>query len=1287
MGVLCAILGLPLTGQNRTITNVPELPRQVVTSLLQDEEGYLWIGTRSGLFRYDGYEALHFVADHTDSTALINNTISSITQGPQGNIWVTTESGVSIYDPRTKRFRSYFHRHYVRQITFDETGRAWGVVGTLGLLHLATGLNAVPPEDAIAPIDVDVLGLGTSRTVSIAFDSVANEVILTGNSRATFDRKNLQLLALEPLHDATSPEALPGVSGTVLARSTDGKQHEWVATDAGLYYRNQTDTDNRFVPYRPDHEYFENNQITSLLTDRQGCLWVGSLRGVARIAGGPDRFRHHMVDDAGYQPEYSKILHLESALAQGRIWITTENSGLYAYHPPTDAYEHVELPATIDEREIYSVRDADTALWLSADNSIIEIGLGRERTQPASPREWARFGSYAIPLLEVRPGEWWIGTWSNGLHRVVTQDAGEGLPVFDSLTPHFGDDPVFTLLKDRQDRVWIGTRGAGVKRVRLTGGPVETFNKGNGSGLKVNGILHLYEDRSGSIWAATRGGGVARFDEHRQRFESFGLEDGLPDLTVCSIGETGDGELWLSTSNGLAHYLPDEMVPFWEYSNNDLFVNQDFSYQSVANDENGHLYFGSLVGFAEVVPKSGPRPPAEVQVRLTDFRVMGADGMTEDRDTGLDAATDFPSELSHRENSFTVTVTSLNLSAADRVRYAYRITGLEQEWNIGRPGEREIVYHKLPAGSYTLEVTNSDADGYWNEYPARFSFRVGAHPLLTSTALAIYGLLILTLLMGGWLVRANWVRLRRKLARNRATIRRQNRQMIYLSDISHEMRNRLTLILGPLERVMQGKEVDQVAVQRIYQNALRLKQLSDRVMKMRRTEDGGFQLRVKPHVLAPFLDGVYDRVHDLALIRGVELRKHFPAGRAEAFFDANVLEIILLNLLNNAIKYTPEGGSVKMQVGYPPDSTSELQITVRDTGIGIAKEELQQIFERFYRSETVDGSAIEGTGIGLELVARLVNLHHGTIHLQSEEGSFTEVKLLLPVGEEFYRSIGHLAAISPTDALVGDTGGVEAESRGTILVVEDNDGIRELIRDTLQPAFAILEAADGRQGLAIAVDRKPDLILSDLQMPEMDGLELLAHVRADPELTHVPFLILTGRYSEHLKLEALRAGVTDIIEKPFSGELLMWRMKSLFAERKRLEQATDDRPRVYTIEPTNPDELLSADEQFLQQLNQLMEEHHASGSLNVEFLATELAMSRPTLYRYMERLLQEAPANFIKRYRLKKAALLLQQRKFQVSEVAYMTGFSNPKYFSKCFQKEYGSTPTQYVTEMSLVNG
>ncbi|MCP9236685.1 hybrid sensor histidine kinase/response regulator transcription factor [Lewinella sp. JB7] len=1280
LSLLGGILLAAARAQLPQITVVPGLPRQVVTSLLQDRDGYLWIGTRSGLFRYDGYEAVHFVADQTDSSALLNNTISSINEGPGGHIWVTTESGLSIYDPARRDFRSFFHRNYVPEVTFDETGRAWAVIGTRGLLHFHGDPVTGNLGDSLAPIDVSVLGLGTARTVDVAFDSLTNTVVLTGQGRAVFDRNALELLSLQSGTLTAAVPSPPGLKGPVLARATDRRGTEWVSTPEGLFFRTEDQARHSdFVPFRPGHEYFENNQITSLLTDRSGCLWVGSLRGIARIAGGPPRFRHHMIDHVHYQPEYSKISTLDYARQSERLWITTENSGVFTFRPASNTYEHVDLPAWIDEPLINSLELTDSTLWVSFDNSVLSFSLANGRVMTDAVRERSRQGSFAIPLLEVAPHEWWIGTWQHGLHRSVYPPDRPGMPVFDSVAPRLGQDPVYALLKDSRDRVWVGTRGGGIQRVQLPDGPVVVFNKGNDSGLRVNGILHLYEDGHGTVWAATRGGGVARFDEAEQRFRSFGLEEGLPDLTVCSIGETATGQLWVSTSNGLARYHPEGLLPFWGYHDEELFVNQDFSYQSVARDGRGHLYFGSLVGMTEVVPTPDPAPPSDAQVRLTAFRTLG------DADEYADVRSRFPDELAHDENSFTLSVTSLNLTAPDRVRYAYRLAGLEERWNIGQPGERTIAYHEVPAGEYTLEIRNSDADGYWSEHPARFSFRVLAHPLLSRTALMVYGLLLLVLLVAGWLVRANWMRLRRKVARHRATIRRQNRQMIYLSDISHEMRNRLTLILGPLERVMQGQEVDQLAVQRIYQNALRLKQLSDRVMKLRRTEDGGFQLFVRSHALQPFLESVFDRVHDLALIRGIDLQRQFTNTRADVYFDSNVLEIILLNLLNNAIKYTPEGGVVELNVSLLTDSAPALQVVVRDTGIGIAKEELQQIFERFYRSEGTRRGEVEGTGIGLELVARLVNLHHGTIHLESEEGRFTEVKLVLPAGREFYESIGHLTSVSPTETLVSPPVPVAGEVRGTVLVVEDNAGIRELIRDTLQPVFHVLEAADGQQGLEMVTQNTPDLILSDLHMPELNGLELLRHVRARPASRSTPFLLLTGRYSESMKLDALQAGVNDIMEKPFSGELLTWRIKSLIAERNRLTQQLEDQPRVYRIEPSDqPDDMLSADEQFLQRLNYLMEEHFASSELNVEFLAAELAMSRPTLYRHMERLLQEAPANFIKRYRLKKSALLLQQCKFQVSEVAYMTGFSNPKYFSKCFHKEFGSTPSQYVKGLSV---
>ncbi|NJB86057.1 signal transduction histidine kinase/ligand-binding sensor domain-containing protein/DNA-binding response OmpR family regulator [Lewinella marina] len=1281
LGAVAAILTVTLAAQpTATITAVPELPKQVVTALHQDQQGYLWVGTRSGLFRYDGYEAVHYVADQTDSTALINNTISSIAEGPRGRIWVTTESGISLFDPLTGVFRSFFHRNYVRKVSFDERGRAWAVIGTLGLLHFPGDAPFDSLPEAVAPIDIGFLGFADPQSVSIGFDTLDDRVILTGNATATFDRESLQLLSRGGGGERQSPTPQRMEGAPVIAAVKGKSGEEWVATAQRLYHRGRG-SKAEFAAFRPGHEFFENNQLTALLADRQGCLWVGSLRGVGKITSPRGRFGHHMIAATPGGPESNQVTAIRSAGGGQPLWVTTNNGGLFAFNPAAGSFERQTFPGQLPTTTILGLRTADTALWVAASNAVVSLDLERGELLGDSLREWLRVGSYATSMVEVTDGEWWVGTWQDGLHRISAPGASASPPAFEQLTQELGRDPIFSMIRDRGNRIWIGTRGGGIKRVTLPAGPIVTYDKRRGSGLRSDGILQLYEDRNGVIWAATRGGGVARFDEENDRFLSYGRESGLPDLTVCSIGETGNGELWLSTSSGLAHHLPGELVPFWAYSSEDQFINREFSFQSVGTDGRGHLFFGNQVGITEV--SSGPTAEARAfnPVRLAGFRSIG------DPEEETEVLSHFPARLDHRHNGFEVAVTSLDLAAPDQIRFAYRIAGLEDDWNIGDPGIRTITYHQLPAGDYVLEVRNSDADGYWNDEPARFSFRVLSHPLLTQTALTVYAAVVLLLLVAGWLIWNNWMRLRRKLARNLATIRRQNRQMIYLSDISHEMRNRLTLILGPLERVMQGKEVDQVAVQRIYQNAVRLKQLSDRVMKMRRTEDGGFQLWVRAHAPGPFLESVFDRVHDLAQIRGIDLRRHFPEGTGEIYFDSNVLEIILLNLLNNAIKYTPEGGSVELKVGLSTEVAPKLLLSVRDSGIGIAREELQRIFDRFYRSEHANASSIEGTGIGLELVARLVNLHHGTIQLESEEGKFTEVSVALPVGRQFYASMGHLDGISPVESLVAAPTGSDREPLGTVLVVEDNAGIRELIRETLCESFQVLEAPNGQRGLELALEAQPDLILSDLHMPGLSGLELLTAVRGDARTGTTPFLILTGRTSVNLRLDALQAGVTDIIEKPFSGELLRWRIKSLVAERRKLAALTDDQPRVYTIEPSEPDDCLSADEQFLQRLNQLMEEHYASSDLSVEFLAAELSMSRPTLYRHMERLLQEAPANFIKRFRLKKAALLLQQRKFQVSEVAYMTGFNTPKYFSKCFQKEFGHTPSQYVAGLDQVAG
>ena len=1308
-----------------------QLPQQAINCIYQDSEGYLWVGTRSGLFRYDGFEVKHFVADLTDSTALVNNTVSGIIEDKTGNIWISTHSGLSVWKKREQQFLSSFNRHRVSGLCVDGDGILWGIVENHGVLRLESRQEVEDLDQYIHKTNVKNITLEGSYNLW-GVGPADSKYLFFGSRKGlwTMDKKTFVLRRSEipddliGLHLKNNRLWVARASGEIMELSLDSKSKEgfrinrsipspkaygritsffldyydnlWIATQQGLFY-GKIDIDGPFHSFEESGDFLNNNQVLTATTDHQGGIWLGTLKGVAVIKQQNAELEHRLVLSDDYFPINNHVISIYFGQQTQRLWLVVQNEGLFWYNPATDEFHKPELPADIPDQSLHLVQETKTELLLGFEDKVAGLPLSYFDQKIQASIDLKIEGVEVTPILEVAPGEWWAGSWRNGLQRFFEKNASDSLAFFRKIRQAIGEThPVYCLLKDHRNHLWIGTRGGGIYRADLETGVLDHYDKTNGSGLQSNGVLCILEDRQGRIWVGTRGGGLHRFLSDVNQFISFGLAEGLPDLTICDLEEMPNGDIWMSTEKGLARYLPGQDISFLAYDRRDGVFNTEFSYLAGTQDQEGNTYFGSQVGITILsgLDTLMTSPPAKVV--FTGFNILDDNKKNSAEKTSLSNLLNRKKiDLDHAQNSFSISFSSLDFQAPHKLRYAYQLVGYDPDWQYEQENNRIATYYDVPAGNYTFKLKGSNSDGIWISNQPELQINIRKHFLKSDIALTAYALISFLLLTAALILRRRWQKMAEKLEAEKALIRKQKRQMVFFSDISHEIRNRLTLILGPLEKVLEGKEIDQASVQRIYQNAQRLKRLSDRVMEVRKTESGQFRLQVSQQNVDVFMRSVHQEIADLTQVRGIQYQYAASLAPNPIFFDAHVLEIILLNLLNNAIKYTPEGGKVSVRIEYVFDKDHPqlpagncLKFAVKDNGIGIPKEDLEHIFKRFFRSKNNEPNVIAGTGIGLDLVARLINLHHGIIQVESEEGEYTEVQFTIPVDAPHYHQIEkgmqEKEESLSSSPVFSDNGEEKRMDGATILIVEDNWEVRELIRESLEEEFRVLEATDGSEGFEKAKSEKPDLILSDLVMPKMDGIGLLTQVRAHEELKHLPFLILTARYSEEQKMQALKSQVDDFLEKPFSGEMLRWRIKNLLQSRHLLKDKFGQ-DRAYILEPDTAGEYLSADEEFLQNLSLLMEEHLADSFLNVEFLASKLAMSRPTLYRHMERLLKDAPANFIKKYRLKKAALFLQENKLQISEVAYMTGFNNPKYFTKCFQKEFGCTPSEYVRSLTEV--
>ena len=1325
----------PACGQTQGQYLVSEenwLPNRTIHCIFQDSEGFLWVGTGSGLYRYDGYEVKHFATHPKKTNTLFTNRVTNLGQDARGRLVVSLESGLSLFDQRKQSFTT-LSRDIERfgQFRLTDRGDAW-IKAESSRLYRFSGTDSLAKNDQTLQLGIerfpefadqvgeifDFTGWGKrdlligSEKGLFRFDPVAQRVYalqfnysitvlkILENGRILIGTQNSGIFEITIDHDKASivqqyqlgDGKVPG--GNRITSISEGPHGEVLASTRLAYYL--ADNRDHWLDFRlpaEATELLEDNNIETTYIDRAGVMWIGTLRGLLKVRSAPLVAERIRVETSEHLPLNQQVNFVFKE-NERRYWLKMTRGDVFVYDPLAKKFAWVNLPpdkvARFNKSEKGYLQVYGTTHVFRLDS--FSLPPKTTEVMTSSQLSWS---------VEIRPGEWWFGRNRYGL--IGFSDTGKQLygPLLARVNTHFNQvSTISAMMRDSEQNIWIGSRGDGLLRVNLKTGELKKYSGMNQEGSISRRILHLKEDSRGRIWIASREGGLYRYEPETDSFRQFTTAHGLPSNVVCAIAEDKAHRIVVSTDNGLGVYQEGNPVPFRAYGQRDGIKFTDFEFAAVVESKNGDIYFGNSNGLYRV---HIVEPPVSTNspFQWTDFQIIKKEDSLSQltaRNTDLHFAGEQPRiSLMSTENSFEVSFALLNFTDPDKNRYAYRMSGQNDEWQYILDGKPRVYFHDLKPGAYELEVKTADSYGRWMDAVHSLTITVVPPFWNSRAAYLFYAFLIALIALLLYRMFRRMKSLRVQLAEEVELAALKEQQMIYFSDLSHEIKNRLSMILGPLEKALSGKKVNQAVLNNLYEQTLRLKRISDQIMNLRMSEAGEFLLEVSEGVVFAALERLCQETEPLAIVRDVRLRYTFGPEPATAWFDEEVIEIILLNLLNNAIKYTPSSGTVHVKGEVvkldksdlplaAPDTGQYLKCSVSDTGIGIPADEVKQLFDRFYRASNArQRGKRAGAGIGLDMVARLIRKHRGIIDIVSQEGDGTRVDFYLPIEKKHFnlnevklsgQSVPILEKLpNPRPAISQDSPAKEA----TLLLVDDEPDILEYLDENLKAHFALRLASDGEEAWNILLSAPVDLIISDLSMPGMNGLELLQNVRSTGKLKHIPFIMLTGRNSEAQKLTCLQNGVDDFIDKPFSVNLILWRVRNLIENRQLLRSQFG---RKITVEPLVENDK-SANELFIEQVVNLIEKNLKSNSLSVEFLAEECAMSRATFYRKMESLLDQPPAVFIRTYRLKKAAKLLQSGNYYVAEVAFQTGFSSPKYFSKCFQKEFGSTPTEYIKTLA----
>ncbi|MBN8826111.1 MULTISPECIES: ATP-binding protein [unclassified Spirosoma] len=1325
--------------QELTISN--GLSQGMIFDLEQDRKGFIWIATKDGLNRYDGYNFKVFTHDPYNPYSLSDNTCSALLMDRHNRLWIgTLNKGLNLYDERTQRFYHIVIRdqkvpdgasYEVRLLAEDPQGNIWVGTGTGQpfkiTLPASLQQNFPNQPDFTNQIQLSQLQLNTKvyNSLNLDFSFKPNGEGLTGlnNGIYAFNWKKptgLTKLNLFPndssgifdfYHDvrqdflviSTSHQlkcwykgvaktiALPLSSGQgVKIKPIDGHtialsvaSHLWLFSPAALFGKDSLTEQNAFLTFPPNLY-----AVTKLFRDKTGNIWVGT------SGYGIRKFNPRVNQFHSYLPRTSlSQLYVDQ---QGRTYGRYQDAYGLIDRQSTQLLPFIDskLPEA-DRKQSFLMQDRQGFFWISNTHFQTHVsGLFKFSSDWHLLRKYPlptglEFGYWVNLTLEDPDGKLWMGAMKGKLLRFDPKT--ESFQVFSYLPGSNNEAETYALLREPNGTFWIGTQQGLIRAEHLTTKPAYTYytnSTTNRQSLSNNFVLSLANDPNEPdryLWIGTKGGGLERLDKKTGQFNHFTEAQGLPNKVVYGILVDEFRNLWLSTNRGLSQFNP-KTEHFRNYTQADGLQDDEFNTGSFFKSASGEMLFGGVNGLNTFLPselaKVNQLPPT---VNIIALRINNKPIEVRGPDEVLLQGIEYTQQLDlrHDQNLLTFEFGVMDYTNSANNQYRYRLQGIDGDW-VEAGTNRFANYAQLPSGNYQLQMMGSVDGEHWSK-PLELQIRI--HPPFYRTWWAYLFYLIVIGLVIWWL---NRLQTQRLLLQQQVAFEQKEAGRLaeldslktrFFTNISHEFRTPLTLLLGPINDLRQRHPTDML-YQVMYRNANRLQSLIGQLLELAKLDAGELQLDKQPGNLVDDIRIWIASFESLAQSRGITLSLTQNRPQQWKLYDADKLEKIVTNLISNALKFTPAGGNVQVDVLY--HETRSVTIYVRDTGVGIAPDQVKNIFDRFYQADDSQQRGYEGTGIGLALVKELVTAMKGQIRVESQPGRGTTFVLNLTLEQaeasaqlssgEIERDSSEFTVQEAVTQAIPLTTDLETSSDKTVLIVEDNDDLRLYIRHVLEPIYTVIEAVDGQDGLNRAVEMLPDLVICDLMMPRLDGFGFCKQLKTLEATSHIPVVMLTAKADMDSRIEGLTIGADDYLTKPFDRQELQLRVRNLLLQRERLFEwfTANQGPR-----PVAPP-ALTAEQKFLDRLSEEVFKHIDDPDFSVEALAEAVNLSRVQLHRKLKALTNTTATNFIRDIRLAQAATLLATQTDSVTQVAYAVGFDNLSYFAKVFQEKYGVLPSQY---------
>lgn len=1268
-----------------------QLPNKQIKKIFQDSEGFIWYCTEDGLCRDDGYNIQIFRSDFKTPDVIKHNHITCITEDLSGKIWFGTLRGAYILD-KNDYLITPIEGHGFDLWSIDEIKAT-----SDGSVYIATN-NKVYRFDARSARLIhsyDIEWQGVPNKVSSFFEDPQTHnlwITLQKGGLCRFDRQQQRFVPFYWPFDTTP---------TALVR--DKNNHFiWLATYGNGLFRFRPDARNSSSIYIPIREGALGSPsakiIYNLLQDpTSGDLWAGSGDGLCRYKTYPDgslersstppslqlenkvfasaifdhennlwiagsnhnsfilssldstiqRYSTQLLQRHGIPTNMDLLIHEDSL-----IWCLNKQKQLFAYFPNSGKVFISKLSHRRTTPLLTKVRNRKGIYCILKDNIIIRLTFehnGIQETEIVNMIPFAEADEHIRTLHEDAYGQLWIGT-SRNLYRYSLSNH--------KLEKMWASAPMVNDIITDGRTVFIATENNGLLVIDGQGTKKRIKIAGNCLGLAL---------LPGKIlWISTAKGNILHYDLQRNTLHPMDQACGLDGNSIYGITTDREGKLWILTRQTVTIFTPGEQT-FSTLRASSPHINME-NFLCMYKDSNDCFHIGGTNGYLTVRADAflDQQKEKEFLPCLTTVTVNSKTRPVSSATTTL--------ELPSSAQDLTLYLSTFTPLHSQNIRFAFRHTGRHEEWNILPQGQNSIHLSQLSKGDNSLEIKSTDANGHWNEaqvqtlhiYRAPWWYETyAAYFLYVLGAVAVLFILIRHVL-------------KRQQAQNQLAAQKQLEEMKYrfFTNISHELRTPLTLIIAPLESLLKKEENPDTRKQlkTIDRNAHNLLSLVNQLLDFRRIEMKGETLALETFNLKDMLSRIYESFLPMSEEKNIRFDFHCHPETFLITADSPKIEKVVNNLLSNAFKFTPQGGHVTLKAYPEPSDGREMAvIQVEDDGIGIPAEEQEHIFERFHQANSHKDNT--GSGIGLNVAKEYVQLHNGKIEVSSVPGKGSCFTVRIPVGKISHVPSELLPKVpqqeNPVDNSPLPVGSIVLP---TILLVEDNDEFRHYLQEELSRHFTVLEASDGEEGETVALQQKPDIIITDLMMPKMDGIELCKRIKHNIEVSHIPVILLTASASVENEERGYKEGADAYMTKPFKWEILTARIHNLLAQRRQqqneFKQNAEAEAKDVTISP--------ADEEFLNKALRFVEKNMDNSEYSVDELSDDMAMSRATLFRKMRSVIGMSPTDFIRNTRLKRAAQLITEGRLSVAEIAYSVGYSSPGHFTKSFKKEFGVLPTQY---------